>query len=64
VDDPFAGKLQYTFPTYQRDETFMEKLAFWSEKAWEQPAPPAGLDKPERRTYPDSDEPAPDDTGR
>jgi len=49
VDDPFAGKKEYLFPTYQRDKTFMEMLAFWSSREWEKPAPPAGLDSQERR---------------
>jgi hypothetical protein len=62
VEDPFAGRKEYLFPTYQRQETWLEKLAFWSSKSFEQPAPPAGLRPPPRRTYQDNETPA-DETG-
>ncbi len=62
VDDPFAGQEEFLYPTYQRKESFLEKLAFWSSPTWETPAPPTGLEAPKRRTYSDSDEPA-DETG-
>jgi len=55
----FAGQREYLFPTYQRDETWLEKLAFWTDKQFEQPAPPAGL-RPETEgsTYQDETAPA------
>ncbi len=64
MDDQFAGQKEFLFPTYQRKETFLEKLAFWSSPSYEVPAAPAGL-KPdtERRTYSDSDEPRANETG-
>lgn len=51
----FASQREYLYPTYQRDLHWWEKIAFWSPKVWEQPAPPAGL-RPEggRGTYEDS----------
>ncbi len=62
--EPFAGKQEYLYPTYQRDETWMERLAFWSTTTYEQPAPPAGLrPEGERRTYQDDDELKPDEPG-
>ena len=63
VAQPFADQQEYLFPTYQRKESFLEKLAFWSRKPYEQPAPPAGLKPPARRTYQDSDEAPHDETG-
>ena len=59
VADPFAGQKEYLYPTYQPEETWLEKLAFWSSKKFEQPAAPAGL-RPElqRRTYQQDHEPA------
>ena len=62
VDKPFAGQQEYLYPTYQREETWLEKLAFWSSKDYEQPAPPVGLRPSPRRTYQDDDVPA-DETG-
>jgi hypothetical protein len=52
----FAGQEEYVYPVYSRKVKWWEKLAFWSPKTFEQPAPPVGL-KPEggRRTYEDSD---------
>lgn len=61
--DPFAGQRPYVYPTYQRGESFLEKLAFWSSESYEQPGTPAGLTPPgERSTYPD-DAPASHDSG-
>lgn len=59
---PFAGQGEYTFPIYERGETMMEKLAFWSKPRWETPQQPAGL-RPagERSTYEDED--APEESG-
>jgi len=58
TEQPFEGRQVYLFPTYQRQETWLEKLAFWSSKTYEQPAPPAGLRPPSRRTYQDEEVPA------
>ena len=63
VKDPFAFQQEYLYPTYHREETFLEKLAFWTKKTYEQPAPPAGLESSERRTYQDTDDRAADETG-
>ena len=53
---------EYLYPTYARDKTMWERLAFWTSHDFEQPAPPAGLKpKTERSTY--GDEPAAHDTG-
>lgn len=62
--EPFAGQREYLYPTYQRDATWLERLAFWSSTTFEQPAPPAGLrPEGERRTYEDDDEMKPDESG-
>jgi hypothetical protein len=58
VERPFEGQRGYLYPTYHRRETWLEKLAFWSSKTYEQPAPPAGLEPPPRRTYEDDEVPA------
>jgi hypothetical protein len=62
TDEPFADQQEYLYPTYQREETFLEKLAFWSKKVYEPPSPPAGLEGSVRRTYQDDEGPA-DETG-
>ena len=62
VASPFEDQQEYLYPTYQRDETWLEKMAFWSSKTYERPAPPAGLAPPPRRTYQDDEAPA-DETG-
>ena len=57
--DRFAGGGEYRYPTYQRRDTWLEKLAFWTSRPVEQPAPPVGLrEDSQRRTYEDQDEPA------
>ena len=62
--EPFARKQEYLYPTYQRDETWMERLTFWSTTTYEQPAPPAGLrPEGERRTYEDDDDLKPNESG-
>ena len=59
----FAAQGEYLYPVYSRKTKWWEKVAFWSPKTFEQPAPPAGL-RPEggRRTYEDGAE-APPATG-
>jgi hypothetical protein len=60
----FAQKGDYIYPTYQRDETLLEQLAFWTTRNFEQPAPPAGLrPSTERSTYQDQTAPV-DDSSR
>jgi hypothetical protein len=41
--DPFVGAGEFLFPTFTRDLTFFERMAFWSPVVFEQPAAPAGL---------------------
>ena len=54
--DRFAQRQEYLYPTYHRQRSFLESLAFWYTPIVEHPAPPAGL-RPisERRTYEDED---------
>jgi hypothetical protein len=53
-DERFADMREYRFTTYTRDETLLERLAFWHSPTFEQPAPPAGLAHADlRRTYDD-----------
>ena len=63
VANPFADQKEYLYPTYQREETFLEKMSFWSRKTYEKPAPPIGLESSKRRTYQDSDEATANETG-
>ena len=63
VSNPFAGQKEYLYPTYHREASFLEKMAFWSSRSYEQPAVPTGLEQGERRTYSDSDEAATDEGG-
>lgn len=52
--DIFADRSEYLFPTYTRDDTFWERVMFWTTRHWEQSAPPAGLrPKSQRSTYED-----------
>lgn len=52
ADDAFAAQQEYLYPTYQRDDTFFEKIAFWNSRVQEEPAPPVGLrPSSERQTY-------------
>jgi len=61
-DDPFAGGTDFVYPTYHRKDSFLEKIAFWSEREEEQSAPPAGLSSgSEKRTYDDSESTDADD---
>ena len=54
----FTAQSEYLFPTYYRDDTIWEKLAFWTSRHWEKPAPPAGLrPKSQRSTYEDEAQP-------
>ena len=58
--DPFAAQQDYLYPTYDRPESWLEQLAFWSHRVVEYPAPPAGLEpQSQRRTYDDTDETSP-----
>lgn len=53
---PFAGQRAYLYPTYQREDTLLEKVAFWSKKTWETPQQPAGLRPSEHKsTYGEAD---------
>ncbi len=63
VSTPFAGQKKYLYPTYHREESFLEKLAFWSSRSYEEPAVPTGLEQGTRRTYSDSDEVATNEGG-
>lgn len=57
--DAFAHQQEYLYPTYSRDDTIWEKMAFWSHRNFETPAPPTGLrSKSERSTYDDDAAPA------
>lgn len=53
--DAFADSQIFYYPVYWREDTFWEKLMFWTSRNFEQPGQPAGL-RPvgERRTYEDS----------
>ncbi len=63
AQDPFADRKEYLYPTYQRDETWIERLTFWSTPSFEKPAPPVGsLSESKRKTYQDDDEPSADET--
>jgi hypothetical protein len=39
----FAGRVQYYYPTYSRNLSWLEHLAFWSKPTFEPPGQPAGL---------------------
>ncbi|MHC4992675.1 MAG: HEAT repeat domain-containing protein, partial [Planctomycetota bacterium] len=41
--DPFDGGLEYLYPTYSRDPSFLERMAFWAPLNFEEPGTPAGL---------------------
>jgi hypothetical protein len=57
----FAKQSDYVYPTYERDQSLLERLAFWTTRNFEQPAPPAGLrPSAERTTYDDADGPTPE----
>jgi hypothetical protein len=63
TNEPFAEQREFLFPTYSRDRSWLEKLAFWSTPVFEQPGAPAGLDsRSQRRTYQD-DEPETHEAG-
>lgn len=54
----FAEAAGYTYPTYERDPGFLEKLAFWNPPVREFPGPPRGLVPAGRRgTYDGEDGP-------
>jgi hypothetical protein len=53
----FASKGEYLYPTYQREETFWERVAFWTSRNFEHPGLPAGLrPKTQQDTYGDEQE--------
>jgi hypothetical protein len=54
---PFAGEGKFLYPTYSRKKTFMESIAFWSPKTFEQPGIPVGMEAEARKTYQDEQEP-------
>ncbi|HWB18653.1 MAG TPA: HEAT repeat domain-containing protein [Phycisphaerales bacterium] len=56
--DPFADQQEYLFPTYQRDESFWERVAFWTSPTFEQPGTPTGLHPAGSRTTYDDEPPA------
>ncbi len=64
VAQRFEGGSEYLYPTYSRDETFFERLAFWTSHNWETPQQPAGLRPAStRRTYEEEDDAQVDDNG-
>ena len=55
-DEAFANGKEFLYPTYQREDSLLEKIVFWTEREQELPAPPAGLrSDSEARTYEDSE---------
>jgi HEAT repeat protein len=59
--DRFAGGIEYLYPTYQRKQSWLEGIAFWSTPLREHPSQPAGLGpESERRTYEDEPDEAAD----
>lgn len=61
VDDPFAQGRAYLYPTYSRDETLLEKFAFWSTPEFEKPAPPRGAPYADRVEHSEADAASVDD---
>lgn len=56
TDTAFAHGLEYFYPTYSRDLSWLEELAFWNKPTFEPPGQPAGLTpKGQRTTYQDED---------
>lgn len=56
AEAPFAEQQDFLYPTYQRDESWLEQLVFWDVRVEEQPSLPAGLSsRGERRTYEEGD---------
>ncbi len=54
--DPFAARMDYQYPTYQRADRWWDRLAFWERRPRERPDSPAGLrEEQRRRTYEDED---------
>jgi hypothetical protein len=52
--DAFAGRLEYLYPTYGRDQSFMERISIFKGAPFETPGVPAGLrPESERSTYED-----------
>ncbi len=60
IDQRFVDEVPYTYPTYDRDETFWDKLTFWHTPLREQPGTPTGLTPAGRRsTYEEDQTPTP-----
>jgi hypothetical protein len=56
ADRAFAKGTEYLYPVYDRDVSWLERMAFWSTPRFESPAQPAGLrPENERRTYDEAD---------
>lgn len=52
--DPFAGRGTYRYPTYSRDASWWESIAFWLDEQYEPSLRPIGMeDSSERRTWED-----------
>jgi predicted FMN-binding regulatory protein PaiB len=52
----FANQQDFLYPTYMRDESWIEKLAFWTSRTFEHPGVPTGLaPASQRRTYDNDD---------
>lgn len=50
----FADRQEYFYPTYSRDLSWIEELAFWAKPTFEPPGQPAGMTpKGQRSTYED-----------
>ncbi len=54
---PFAGELEFRYPTFSRRKTFLETIAFWSPRTFEQPGIPVGMGPPPQKTYEDEQAP-------
>ena len=52
--DPFAGQMEYRYPTYSRDSAWWEQIAFWLDEQHEPSLRPIGLrEVDEQRTWDD-----------
>ena len=56
-DSAFEERRPYLYRTYRRDETWLDRVAFWRPRSWEHPGPPTGLPAAQvRSTYEDPGE--------